>query len=180
MGRKAVPNAELKIYREVINLSKSHSIRKIATVDIAYRLKVSETVIFKRFNTKEDLLLKSFLYCFEQLGDVDFNVIFDETKTKELRLVEFTKIVDAMSLRKAESNYISMYMMSEYFELSHLEKVANFDLLKIRNLYSSISGGEFQLFVQQSIISLITYASLKSKVTQSDAFAMSLLPEVQL
>ncbi|GEM_PF-6387755 len=180
MGRRAIPNAELKIYREVVSLSKSHAIRKIATVDIAYRMRVSETVIFKRFATKEDLLNKTFIYCFEQFGDFSFNTIIDRKKTDELRLDEFSMATDTMSLHLAETNYVLMYVLSEYFEIGQLENIPNFNLISIRNDYPSISSVEFEQFIKQSLIMLLTHSISKTKDGVSDAFGMSLLPEIHL
>lgn len=179
MGRRAVPNAELKIYREVVSLSKSHAIRKIATVDIAYRMRVSESVIFKRFATKEELLLKTLLYCFEQMGEFSFNAIVSPAKAHEIRIDEFKKVTDSMSLHQPETNFILMYLLSDYYEIGQFETIPGFDLISLRNEFPSLDGTEFQLFVKQSLITILTYSMSKAKDERSDDFAFNMLPEIK-
>ncbi len=179
MGRKAIPNAEEKILREVIALSRIHSIKKISTIDIAYRMKVSESVIFKRFPTKEKLLCEAFWYSFKQIGDIDYMILLSDSSTKELKLKEFKKATDFLSDKILEANYITAYLTSEYFNLSVLGHIEAFNLTEMRSRYSTISDDEFLVFIRQYFVSLITYANAKAVGNESDVFAFQLMPEVK-
>ena len=179
MGRKAIPNAEEKILREVIALSRIHSIRKISTIDIAYRMKVSESVIFKRFPTKEKLLREAFYHSFKQIGNIDYTILLSNNKTKELKLEEFKKATDFLSNKILEANYITTYLTSEYFNLSDFKQIDSINLTEIRNGYSTINDGEFLIFIKQYFVSLVAYANAKAAGNKSDDFAFQLMPEVK-
>ncbi len=179
MGRKAIPNAEEKILREVIALSRVHSIKKISTVDIAYRVRVSETVIFNRFPTKGELLSEAFCYSFKRMGNINYTTLLSGTETKELKFEEFKKTSDFFSDNLLEANYITAYLLSEYFNLADLERVDGIDLMTIRNSYPKMGDAEFLIFIKQYLVSLVAYANAKATGNKSDDFAFLLMPEVR-
>ena len=96
MGRRPVANAEKKIFKEIVALSKTHTVNKISTLDIAARMHLSETIIYSRFSSKKILMKNAFFYCIEELEEFSpFRCTID-SKTEEYSFNEF--ILSSLSI----------------------------------------------------------------------------------
>jgi AcrR family transcriptional regulator len=60
MGRKAIKNIEKKILGEVMKEAFKNGIAAVSTKEVAHKLHISEPVIFAHFETKQNLMVKTF------------------------------------------------------------------------------------------------------------------------
>jgi AcrR family transcriptional regulator len=67
MGRKTIRNVDEKIMVEVIRETHKYGIAKISTKDLARRVHVSESMLFAHFETKQNLLDKTFCYAISRM-----------------------------------------------------------------------------------------------------------------
>lgn len=180
MGRKPVANAEKKIFREIVVLSKINTVNKISTLDIASRMHLSETIIYSRFPTKKSLMKAAFTYCISELGNfAPFSFIVNNLSENE-SFETFRECLEAIKDHENEARYIIGYMQSEYFELQDLEDIDSLDVKKVEGTLDKIPLKQMEIAVKTYLNTLI-YISLSSeRDLDSVKYAYGLLPKIQL
>lgn len=178
MGRRPVANAEKKIFKEIVALSKTHTVNKISTLDIAARMHLSETIIYSRFSSKKVLMKNAFFYCIEELDEfAPFRCLIDN-KTEEYSFDEFKRLTYTLSEHPNESWYILGYLQSDYYEFADLEELDILQTLKLEGKLDDMPAKHVQIFVETYLKTLINL-SLSTPRTDIDLkFAFGLMPRL--
>lgn len=178
MGRRPVANAEKKIFKEIVALSKAHTVNKISTLDIAARMHLSETIIYSRFSSKKILMKNAFYYCIEELDTfTPFKCLIDG-KTEEFTFDEFKRLTYTLSEHPNESLYILGYMQSDYYEFVDLEELDILQVLKLEGKIDSISYVQQKLFIETYLKTIISLALSTPRNDKDLQFAYSLMPRL--
>ena len=180
MGRKPIANAEKKIFKEIVVLSKTNTVNKISTLDIASRMHLSETIIYSRFPTKKSLMKAAFSYCISELGDFAPFAFITSGLDEKLAFESFRELSRRIKEHENESKYIIGYMQSDYFEIEDLESIESLEVKKLEGILDTLPIKQAEISIKAYLNSLV-YVSLEAeRDLESLKHAYKLLPNIKL
>jgi len=123
MGRKAIKNIEKKILGEVIKEAFKNGIAAVSTKEVAHKLHISEPVIFAHFETKQNLMVKTFE---EAWNALPHTVAFPASVKPEDDQAAFQKYKEKVAIALANPVkliYIADFFSSRYYSYSEVLRV---------------------------------------------------------